>query len=102
MYNEYITKDLGEAAALVTNGLVLKNINWKDNVAYFSFNEPDVCKETSQKYFFENLALPVRKFHENLKLIKSKLYASSQLINGRGIPGRSQSKGGGRNVQGQR
>lgn len=100
MDNVYSTKDLGECVALVTSGLALKSINWKDGVAYFVFPDPARCKELSQKYFFEELALPVRKYHENLNLVKGRLYSSTEFLNSRGRL--IKIKGGGRNVQSSR
>jgi hypothetical protein len=72
--NEYITKDLGEAAALLTFGLVMRDMQWKDGKAYFLFLEPDKCTTTAHQYFFEGLNLNVRMFYENLKMVKRKLY----------------------------
>ena len=76
--NNYQTKDLGEAASLLTSNCILKNIFWKDNTAYFIFDNLANCEKISQKYFFENLTLPARLYYENLKMVKRKLYTSQQ------------------------
>lgn len=85
MNNEYITKDLGEAAALLTSKQVMLALHWKEGIAYFSFDESESCQKLAHQYFFENLELPVRNFYENLRIIKRKLYAEQ-----------NNSKGGGR------
>lgn len=75
--NEYVTKDLGETTALLTNGCFMTAIEWKDDVAYFRFQDNQKCKLISQNYFFEGLTGNLRLFYENLRMVKRKLYAES-------------------------
>ena len=82
MNNEYITKDLGEAAALLTANCVMKTMQWKDSKAYFVFTDARKCQKLSHQYFFENWQLPVRPFYENLRTIKRKLYAEQRVQGG--------------------
>ena len=74
----YLTKDLGESAALLTGGCAIRDIQWKNSEAYFVFGERKACQQMSQKYFFGGLELPVRFFYENLRLIKRKLYSDQR------------------------
>lgn len=74
MYNEYQTKDLGEAAALLTSGIAMLDLVWRDSKAYFVFEDPMECRRLAQEYFFGSLQLPVRFYYENVRTIKRKLY----------------------------
>lgn len=83
MKNEYITKDLGEAAALLTSQCIMRSLQWKDNTAYFLFEDPETCQKIAHQYFFENLSLNVRNFYENLRMVKRRLYAEQNSMNNR-------------------
>jgi len=86
----YSTRDLGEATALLTSGCVMTDLQWKNNRAYFIFEDVEHCKELSQQYFFGGLSQPSKFFYENLRTIKRKLYSEQ---NARYTP-----KGGGNDV----
>lgn len=73
--NEYLTKDLGEVAALLTQGFKIKSIQWKDKIAYFVFLDPVGCVKTANEYYFNNLPVSARQYFENLRLVKRKIYA---------------------------
>jgi hypothetical protein len=76
--DEYLTRDLGESAALLTQGHRLHGIAWKDNFAYFRFGNPAVCEQVKQDYFFRGLQLDAMTFYDNLRLLKRQLYQNEQ------------------------
>ncbi len=76
--DEYLTRDLGEAACLLTLDHRLHGIAWKDNFAYFRFGDPTVCEQLKQQYFFGSLQLSARHFYDNLRTLKRQLYQNEQ------------------------
>ena len=75
MKNTYTTKDLGEAVALLSSGVKMNSIDWKERVAYFTFAGD--CESLSREYFFGNLQVNARLFNDNMRSLKSRL------VNGR-------------------
>jgi uncharacterized secreted protein with C-terminal beta-propeller domain len=72
----YQTKDLGEVAVLLTKNFKLQNINWKENIAYFSFTPREEAEKIANQYNFGGVDVPARQFYENLILVKRKILAS--------------------------
>lgn len=75
MNNTFITKDLGEAAVLLTKGFTLLDTEWKGEVAYFSFNNGSAAREIAKEYNFGGIQVTAKSFHDNLVLIKRKILA---------------------------
>jgi len=76
--DEYLTRELGEAACLLTQGHRLHGIAWKDNFAYFRFGDPHTCEQNKHAYFFSGLQVDARSFYDNLRLLKRQLYQNEQ------------------------
>jgi hypothetical protein len=76
--SEYISRDLGEVTALVTLGCPFRSINWKDDVAYFSFANRTRCEAFHEEYAFGQLTVPARAYFDNLRMIKRQLYTNSR------------------------
>ena len=75
MNNRYITKDLGEAAILLTKGFTLLNTEWKGEVAYFNFDNYEEAKKLAHEYNFGGVQVTAKIFHDNIILIKRKILA---------------------------
>jgi hypothetical protein len=73
--NYYQSSDLGCCAALITAGFVLRKID-KSNPkrVVFSFNLTDELSEASEAYLSDSLRVKARKYFENLRVIKSRIY----------------------------
>jgi uncharacterized secreted protein with C-terminal beta-propeller domain len=72
----YTTKDLGEISVLLTKGFILKNIDWKENIAYFSFTPREEAEKIAHQYNFGGVEVSARAFYDNLILVKRKILAS--------------------------
>lgn len=73
---EYTTKDLGEAAALVTAGQALRAIRSNGTRHFlFVFDDCESCKDVADSFWSNVLKLPARDFHTSLKVLKARLYA---------------------------
>jgi len=75
MNNKYTTKDLGEAAVLLTRGFTLLNTEWRGEVAYFVFENYEEAKKLAYEYNFGGIEVPAKTFHDNMILIKRKILA---------------------------
>lgn len=75
--NEYTTTDLAGSAVLVTLGYSLVRITWPDQKkALFIFHRGAGIEKVMSDYWSNLLMVDPRKFWENLKMIKSRLYES--------------------------
>jgi hypothetical protein len=73
--NHYITRDLGESAALLIKGKRLINHNWVGKVCWFYFEDEEECREISNKYFFGVISVNARDFHEMETRLKNRIFA---------------------------
>lgn len=74
MKQEYKTKDLAEATALITTGNVLIDIEREGNICFFIFNNKEKCIEISNKYFFGKLTVNARDFYESMVRLKNRIF----------------------------
>lgn len=75
MNNKYTTKDLGEAAVLLTKGFTLETTEWRGEVAYFVFDNYEEAKRIAHEYNFGGIQVPAKVFHDNIIQIKRKILA---------------------------
>ena len=73
--NKYTTKDLGEAAVLLTKGFTLVDTEWRGEVAYFLFDNYEEAKKVAHQYNFGGIQVPAKVFHDNIVSIKRKILA---------------------------
>lgn len=71
---EYFTKDLGEAAALLTAGTGAIRLQKDGTFFWFVFPEEE-CREVSNKYWTGELMLPAKLYSMNIRLLKDRLFA---------------------------
>lgn len=71
----YITRDLGESAALLVKGKRLINHNWAGKICWFYFDDEEKCKKISNDYFFGEVPVNAREFHEMETRLKNRIFA---------------------------
>ena len=72
----YITRDLGESAALLIKGQRLINHNWVGKICWFYFEDEEKCKELSNEYFFGESMVNARVFQEIQIRLKNRIKAA--------------------------
>ncbi|RYX79154.1 hypothetical protein EON76_00300 [bacterium] len=69
-------RDLGVAAALVTCGFEIEDMNRDANGrTHFVFQETAVLTEVVNGYYADTLQVKARKFFDNTKMLKGRIYA---------------------------
>lgn len=69
-------RDLGVAAALVTCGFEITDTRRDTNGrTYFIFQETAALDETVNGYYADTLQVKARKFFDNTKMLKGRIYA---------------------------
>ena len=70
------THDLGLAAALVSCGFKLRaTTRDKNGRFYFAFRQTSDLTEAIDEYWANTLHVPARLFADNIKMLKSRIYA---------------------------
>lgn len=72
--NEYKTKDLGEAAALLTQGVKLLRLDKASRFYWFVF-EGKNSQDVSNAYWSEQLSVIAKKYNDSLRTLKDRLFA---------------------------
>jgi len=73
--NEYITKDIGEAAALITQNQKLIRMDREGNVCWFIFDDKKECEKLSNQFFFDNLQVNAREYYEAQTRLKNRIFS---------------------------
>ncbi|MDK2899089.1 MAG: hypothetical protein PWQ10_276 [Patescibacteria group bacterium] len=69
-------RDLGVAAALVTCGFEVADMNRDINGRmYFIFQETVALDETVNGYYADTIVIKARKFFDNTKMLKGRIYS---------------------------
>lgn len=72
----YRVKDIGEAAAQLCNSSKLLGLEKDTDFFWFVFsNENNACDEISNKYWFGDLLINAKTFHESLRKLRDVLFA---------------------------
>ena len=75
MKNEYKTKDLAEAAALIVNGEQISRIEREGRLCWFIFEDKDKCENLSNKFFFGGLLVNAREYYEAMTRLKNRIFS---------------------------
>lgn len=71
------SSDLGCCAALITAGYELQNIdNTNIRKVVFIFDYSKAIAEAAEKFWSDNLMVSARRYFENIKMLKSRIYGS--------------------------
>jgi len=73
--DEYITKDLGEASSLLCNSAILLKLQKEKNFYWFVFQDKELCEKTAREYWFGNLLVNARKYYEEMRMLKDRLFS---------------------------
>jgi len=71
---EFYTKDIGEAAALLTAHIKLLRLERETNFYWFVF-ESKGCEEIRAGYWSGELTVPAKLYSSNLRWLKDRLFA---------------------------
>ncbi len=71
---EYKTRDLAEAAALITYGIQISKIERIKNICFFVFENIGLCESISKKYFFGELLVNARTYYESIGRLKTIIF----------------------------
>lgn len=77
---EYKTKDMGEAAALLTQNIKLLRLDYDANGFYwFVFDDGKLAEAVAHTYWFGNLLQNVKRYHESLQTLKDRIFATKSI-----------------------
>lgn len=73
----YKTKDIGEAAALLTQGIELLPLEYDPEGFYwFVFDKGEYAQSVAHTYWFGNLMQNVKRYNEAFSRLKDRVFAS--------------------------
>lgn len=75
-HDVFTTYDLGVAAALLTSGYKLLDVDRTNNrKVLFVFEQKTNIEKTANRFFTDELRVKARSYFDNVKALKSKLYS---------------------------
>ena len=74
-HNVFTTSDLGVAAALLTSGYKLLDVDRTNRKALFMFEQKANIDKVANSFFTDELRVKARSYFDNVKALKSKLYS---------------------------
>jgi len=75
--NNYKTKDLAESAALLINKQHLIKFEKVGKICWFYFESAEKCTKISNDYFFGELMVNAREFHQAITRLKNRIFSGS-------------------------
>lgn len=87
MEPQYKTKDLGEASALITQGLKLVKLEHNEGGYYlFVFDDVKLAEAVAHTYWFGNLVQNVKRYNESLQNLKDMVHSQKlEIVKGRTV-----------------
>ncbi len=73
--SEYLTKDIGEAAALLSSSVKLRGLQRDSNFYWFVFEDKKRCQEVANQYWFGQLLINAKSYQDALRTLKDSMYA---------------------------
>ncbi len=74
--DNYRTKDLAEAAALLIMKRTLSTIEREGHICFFVFEDKSRCEEISRQFFFDTLLVNAREYHEAITRLKNRIFST--------------------------
>ena len=71
----YKTKDLAETAALIVKKQPLINIEREKSICWFIFNDIETCQRISNTFFFGDLQVNAREYHDAITRLKNRIFS---------------------------
>lgn len=75
--NIYKTRDLAESAALLINNQQLIKLERQGKICWFYFSDLAQCTELSNQFFFGELLVNAREYHQAITRLKNRIFSSS-------------------------
>ena len=75
MNDLYRTRDLSEAAALFINKQHLIKIERVRKICWFIFENKQECEQISHEFFFGELMVNAREYHQAMTHLKNRIFA---------------------------
>ena len=75
MEDDYKTKDLGEAAALIVKKQRFIRIDREGRICWFVFENRQECERLSSDFFFGELLVNARELQEAIKRLKHRIFS---------------------------
>jgi len=72
---QYKTKDLAEAACLITTKKRLVQVDRNSSICWFVFDDQKACEALSREFFFGEVLVNARDFYEALNRLKHKIFS---------------------------
>ena len=76
MEDNYRTKDLAEAGALITKKQQLVEIEREGRICWFVFNNKQECEKLSSQFFFGEFLVNALEYHETLNRLKNRIFST--------------------------
>ena len=73
----YKTKDLAEAAMQITQGQQFVGLEREGRIYWFIFLEKKECEQLANTYYFGEVLVNARQFHETMSRLKGRIFAKS-------------------------
>jgi hypothetical protein len=73
--NNYLTKDIGEATALIATGQNMIKIEKTAGICWFTFENEEKCKNLSDQYWFGQLSIEARNYKDILDRLKNRIFS---------------------------
>lgn len=77
--NEYLTKDLHEAAAVLAEGQKLLRLDPQDDHFLFIFQGKEKCEEIANAFWSGELKVSAKKYADSLRTLKDRLFANPRM-----------------------
>ena len=74
--NKYLTKDLHEAAVLLTMKRSLLDIKREGHQCWFIFENKERCQQISKQYYFDTLLVNARDLVESQQILKNRIFSN--------------------------
>ena len=75
MNDEYKTKDLGEASALISKSAKLLRLEQESNFYWFVFQDKNYCEPISNSYWSDELNVSAKTYSDAMRSLKDRLFA---------------------------
>ena len=72
--NEYSTRTLALAAALIAAGRKLLRLDREGRVAFFIFDDSTICDDLEQRYWAGSLQVDAKEYADAEKTLKDRLF----------------------------
>lgn len=71
----YKTKDLAEASMLIVKRQKLITVEREGRICWFVFSNKNECEQLSNDYYFGEILVSARDFHEAMSRLKGRIFA---------------------------